>query len=77
MALINDKLGPETSASAILNRDASIYTSSIAAGTIVETLEEDGFLLYKQRDLAAYRALYASRSSIVPKALNGTKEQVG
>ena len=58
MALIMDKLGPETSAKAILYREERTYTSSLAAGTILETLREDGTILKKRRDLAAFRVLY-------------------
>ena len=76
MALIMANLGPETSASAFLYRDASVYTSSLAAGTIIATLEEDGTVLKERRDLAAFRALYQGRANAVLKALNGPSEQV-
>ena len=45
MTLIEDNLGQNTSASAILYRDEGVYTRSLAAGTIIETLEDDGILL--------------------------------
>ena len=45
MALISGKIGHENSASAILHRDASVYYSSLTAGTIVKTLQEDGIVL--------------------------------
>ena len=76
MALIEDKMGPETSASAIFYRDANVYTSSLAAGTIEETLEEDGNVLKEQRDLAAFRALYQGRANAILKALNEPNENV-
>ena len=75
MALITSSLGPETNASAILYRAANIYTSSLAAGTIVETLEEDGQILTERRDLAAFRALYAGRANAIFKALNAPNDQ--
>ena len=75
MTLIKDNLGPDTSASAILYRDAGVYTRSLAAGTIIETLEEDGILLQKRRDLAAFRALYAGRTNDLIKALNAPSGQ--
>ena len=75
MALIVSSLGPETSTSAILYRDESDYASSLAAGTIVETLVEDGNILMEQRDLAAFRALYQGRANAILKALNVHNEQ--
>lgn len=63
-------MGPETSATAILNRSAVIYTSSLAAGTIEETLKEDGKILKEQRDIAAFNALYAGKANAILKALS-------
>ena len=76
MALIEAKIGHETSASAILYRDASVYTSSLAASTIAETLDEDGSILKERRDVAAFRALFEGRANAVLKALTEPKEQV-
>ena len=75
MAIIEENLGPETNSSAILYRDASVYTSSLAAGTIVQTLEKDGKILKERRDLAAFMALYQGRANAILKALNAPNEQ--
>ena len=75
MTLIESSLGPESSASSILYRDASVYTSSLAAGTIVQTLEKDGKILKERRDLAAFMALYQGRANAILKALNAPNEQ--
>ena len=76
MALIDDKIGPETSGSAILYRNDNVYTSSLAAGTIQETLEEDGHILKERRDLAGFIALYQGRANAILKALNAPHEHL-
>ena len=70
-----NKIGDETSVSAILYRDASVYSGSLAAGTILETLEEDGTILKMRRDLDAFRALDEGQANAVLKALNAPSEQ--
>ena len=75
MTLIKDRIGDETNASAFLYRDVSVYTSSLAAGTIPNTLEEGGNISQAQHYNGSFGARYETQINAVPNALNPPLKQ--